>query len=458
MATSVSAPSRPSMSVPGATARLFVPRAARPAPDRALGVPAWLRANMFSSLPNALLTMLGLWIAYAVLGGFLNWAVVNAVWEASNRRECLDKIGYSGACWPGVFVWIPNLIYGLYPKDQVWRIDYAFLMLVLWLVPLWLPRVQSKVAIGFSTVLLFPLFASYMFLGGPRGLVWTALVTVGLTGFLWALLTAASETLRGKPVLPLAARALGARTAEAEVRLGRLVLAALYALSLLLVMQLDLAFVHTRVWGGLFLTLVVSGFAIAFSLPAGIVLALGRRSKMPVISLLCTTFIELFRSVPLITILFMFNTMLPLFLPDGVEVNQLLRAIVAVCLFASAYMAEIVRGGLQAIPRGQYEAASAMGLGFWQSTSLIIMPQALKIMIPNIVGIFIGLFKDTTLVSIVGLFDLLSMARSVGRDNNWIGLFLEPFFFITLIYFIFCFAMSQYSLNLEARLHTGHRR
>ncbi|MCA3589779.1 MAG: amino acid ABC transporter permease, partial [Methylocystis sp.] len=222
--------------------------------------------------------------------------------------------------------------------------------------------------------------------------------------------------------------------------------------------QWNLDFVPTRVWGGLFLTLVISGFAITFSLPAGIILALGRRSKMPVISLLCTTFIELFRSVPLITILFMFNTMLPLFLPAGVEVNQLLRAIVAVCLFASAYMAEIVRGGLQAIPRGQYEAASAMGLGYWQSTSLIIMPQALKIMIPNIVGIFIGLLKDTTLVSIVGLFDLLSMARAIARDPGWIGLFLEPMFFITVVYFIFCFAMSQYSMSLEKRLGAGERR
>jgi general L-amino acid transport system permease protein len=161
--------------------------------------------------------------------------------------------------------------------------------------------------------------------------------------------------------------------------------------------------------------------------------------------------------VPLITILFMFTTMLPLFLPVGVEVNQLLRAIVAVCLFAAAYVAEIVRGGLQAIPRGQYEAAAAMGLGYWQSTRLVVMPQALKIMIPALVGQFIGLFKDTTLVSIIGLFDLLNMARAIGEDTTWLGLFIEPFFAVTLIYFIFCFAMSQYSINLERRLDTGQR-
>jgi general L-amino acid transport system permease protein len=455
MLDNMEAPVQPS---PLAAPRAFQPKPARSAPASTLGAAAWVRANLFSSVPSAVLSLLGIWIIYVVLGAFISWAGVNAIWEASSRRECLDKVGNSGACWPGVVVWIPNLIYGLFPKDQVWRINIAFLGLLMWLAPLWMPKVQSRIAIGFSAVLLFPLLGSYFFMGGPKGVVWTALIAVGLTGFLWSLLTAASETLAGMPVLRLAARKLGARTAEAEAGLGKLALLALYAIAAVIVTQIDFSITPTRVWGGLFLTLVISGFAIAFSLPAGILLALGRRSKMPVISLLCTTFIELFRSVPLITILFMFNTMLPLFLPAGVEVNQLLRAIVAVCLFASAYMAEIVRGGLQAIPRGQYEAASAMGLGFWQSTSLVVMPQALKIMIPNIVGIFIGLLKDTTLVSIVGLFDLLSMARAISRDPGWIGLFLEPMFFIMAVYFVFCFAMSQYSMNLEKRLNTGHSR
>jgi general L-amino acid transport system permease protein len=438
--------------------KVFAPQPSRAAPSAAKGPAAWLRANMFASIPSALLTFLGVWIAWSVASALLSWGGTNAIFEAGSRRECLDKVGTGGACWPGVTAWIPNMIYGLYPKDQVWRVNLGFMLLAIWLLPLWLPRVQSKISIGFSAVMLFPLLASYLFLGGGKGMLWTAAIAVGLTGFLWALLTAATESLADVPVLRLVARALGARTAESEAKLGRAALLALFALAMLLVMQWRLTSVPTRVWGGLFLTLVISGFAITFSLPAGIVLALGRRSKMPVISMLCTTFIELFRSVPLITILFMFNTMLPLFLPAGVEVNQLLRAIVAVCLFASAYMAEIVRGGLQAIPRGQYEAASAMGLGYWQSTSLIIMPQALKIMIPNIVGLFIGFFKDTTLVSIIGLFDLLNMARSIARDPNWIGLFLEPMAFITLIYFVFCFAMSRYSLSLEKRLGAGDRR
>ena len=441
-------------------ARRFTPKPARPAPASTLGLRGWIRQNMFSSAPNALVTLLGIWLVYVFVSAIVSWTLVNAVWEAASRRECLDQVGRGGACWPGVVAWIPNLIYGLYPKDQVWRINLAALVLVAWAVPLWLPRVRSKLAIGLSLVLLFPFFASYLFLGGEKGPVWSALIALGLAAFFWVVATSAAEIATGRSFGRLVVVALGAagRSDAYRRRLHVAALLALYGAALAVTASLSLSFVQTRLWGGLFLTVVISGFGIAFSLPAGIVLALGRRSRMPLISLLSTTFIELFRSVPLITILFMFNTMLPLFLPAGVEVNQLVRAIVAVCLFASAYMAEIIRGGLQAIPRGQYEAASAMGLGFWQATGLVIMPQALKIMIPNIVGNFIGLFKDTTLVSIVGLFDLLSMARAVGEDTRWLGLFLEPFFFITMIYFVVCFSMSQYSLNLENRLSAGQRR
>ncbi|WP_337876613.1 amino acid ABC transporter permease [Elioraea sp.] len=439
---------------------VFTPKPARAPPSSSIGPLAWMRANLFSSVPNALLTLLGACIVILVSAAIINWALVDAVWEASNRRECLDKIGRAGACWPGVIAWIPNLLYGLYPKDQVWRINAAFLMLLVWALPLWLPGVRSKVAIGLSAVLLYPFPASYFFHGGKQDLLWTALIGLGLAAFAWVWLTTLSERLTGLSFGAFVARVTGgAEQSEESARLrARLGYAVLYLAALAIAAQWSLAEVPTRFWGGLFLTLVISGIGITFSLPAGVMLALGRRSHMPFISLCSTAFIELFRSVPLITILFMFNTMLPLFLPVGVEVNRLVRAIVAVCLFAAAYMAEIVRGGLQAIPRGQYEAAAAVGLGFWQSTALVIMPQALRIMIPTIVGNFIGLFKDTTLVSIIGLFDLLSMARAVGEDTTWLGLFLEPFFFITMIYFVFCFLMSQYSLNLERRLGAGQRR
>lgn len=447
----------PSATLPEAL--VFRPKPSAPPPASTIGVVGWMRANLFSSVPNALLTLLGAYVTFVFFQAIINWALIDAVWEAKNRRECLDLVGRSGACWPGVAAWIPNLMYGLYPKDQAWRINLGGLVLLAWAVPLWLPGVRSKVGIGLSLVLLFPMLGSYLFLGGDKGLAWTLLIAVGLAAFLWVWLTTLTEMTTGQPFGAFIAQRLGAGDDEARATLlRRVAYGVLYAVALLAVSQWQLREVSTRFWGGLFLTVVISGFGITFSLPAGVLLALGRRSKMPLISMFATAFIELFRSVPLITILFMFNTMLPLFLPEGVEVNRLLRAIVAVCLFASAYMAEIVRGGLQAIPKGQYEAAAAVGLGFWQSTSLIVLPQALRIMIPTIVGNFIGLFKDTTLVSIIGLFDLLSMARAVGEDTTWLGMFIEPFFFITLIYFVVCFAMSQYSINLERRLGTGQRR
>lgn len=179
---------------------------------------------------------------------------------------------------------------------------------------------------------------------------------------------------------------------------------------------------------------------------------------MPAVQTLCIGFIELVRAVPLITILFMAQFMLPLFLPEGVNFDNVVRALVGVSMFASAYMAEVVRGGLQAIPKGQFEAADSLGLNYFLKMRLIILPQALKIVIPGIVSTFIGLFKDTSLVSIIGLMDLLLIAKSSVTDSRWLGLEHEAYFFIAIIYFVFCFGMSRYSIYLEGKLHTGHKR
>jgi general L-amino acid transport system permease protein len=216
--------------------------------------------------------------------------------------------------------------------------------------------------------------------------------------------------------------------------------------------------VATPLWGGLFLTLVIAGVGIVSSLPIGVLLALGRRSTMPVVRMLCVGFIELIRAVPLITVLFMASVMLPLFLPEGVNFDKLLRALVGVSLFSSAYMAEVVRGGLQAIPKGQYEAAKALGLSYWKIMGLIVLPQALRIVIPGIVNTFIGLFKDTTLVLIIGLFDLLGMVQTALTDAAWLGFALEGYVFAGFGFWIFCFAMSRYSMRLERRLSAGERR
>lgn len=223
---------------------------------------------------------------------------------------------------------------------------------------------------------------------------------------------------------------------------------------------LGLQIVSTDQWGGFMLTLVVALTGIVASLPLGIVLALGRRSSMPVIRNICVVFIEFWRGVPLITVLFMASVMFPLFLPDGVTVNQLLRAVVGVALFSSAYMAEVVRGGLQAIPKGQVEGASSLGLGYWQSMRLVVMPQALKIVIPGIVSTFIGLFKDTTLVMIIGLLDLFGSVQAAVADPNWAikSVPYTGYAFCAIVFWIFCYSMSRYSRYLEDKLHTGHKR
>ena len=214
--------------------------------------------------------------------------------------------------------------------------------------------------------------------------------------------------------------------------------------------------VETPLWGGLFLTLVIAVTGIVASLPIGIILALGRRSNMPVVRAVCVAFIELWRGVPLITVLFMASVMFPLFMPEGVNFDKLLRALVGVMLFSAAYMAEVVRGGLQAIPKGQYEGAMALGLNFPKMMYFIVMPQALKLVIPGIVNTFIGLFKDTTLVSVIGLFDFLGMVQSASTNPEWLGFVNTGYAFAALVYFVFCFGMSQYSQHIERKLHTGH--
>ena len=223
---------------------------------------------------------------------------------------------------------------------------------------------------------------------------------------------------------------------------------------------LGLPVVETAVWGGLFLTLVVSYVGMAMSLPLGIILALGRRSKMPIVQWVCVFFIEVCRGVPLITVLFMAGILLPLFLPTGVNFDKLLRALFGLSLFAAAYMAEVIRGGLQAIPKGQYEGAQSLGLGYWTMMRLIILPQAITIVIPGIVNTFIGLFKDTSLVYIISIFELLYTVRNSFSDPTWAASTVPTsgLVFAALVFWIFCFGMSRYSKFTEDRLRVGYKR
>jgi general L-amino acid transport system permease protein len=335
-------------------------------------------------------------IWFIVIDGLIGWALINAVWVAGSRAECVAILqqrsgsveNYTdGACWAFIIERWYQFIYGYYPQDQAWRIDVAFILLVLSLVPVLWDKcpARGKLILG---SLAYPLVAYWLLVGGFFGL--------------------------------------------SEVRSDQ--------------------------FGGFMLTMTVGVTGIALSLPIGIMLALGRRSELPLIRVVCVCFIELIRGVPLITLLFSASTLLNYFFPPGTSVDLLLRVLIMVTLFASAYMAEVIRGGLQAIPKGQYEAADAMGLKYWPAMYLIVLPQALKISIPGIVNTFIGLFKDTTLVSIIGLSDPLGVGKRNLSDTTWQGLAAEMYLFLAVMFFIFCFAMSRYSLYLERKLDTGHKR
>jgi general L-amino acid transport system permease protein len=223
---------------------------------------------------------------------------------------------------------------------------------------------------------------------------------------------------------------------------------------------LGLVVVSTSLWGGILVTIVVAAIGIVFSLPLGILLALGRRSTLPVVKIVSVTFIEFVRGVPVITVLFMASVMLPLFVPERFAPDKLFRALIGVALFASAYMAEVVRGGLAAVPRGQYEAAGALGLSYWRMMGLVILPQALRITLPNILNTFIGLFKDTTLVFVVGIFDFLRTLEAARADPKWAvpNIPLTGYAFAAIFYFICCYGMSRYARRMEVRLARASRR
>ncbi len=324
---------------------------------------------------------MAVYLLYLILTPLVQWGFINADWIGTSRQDCTS----GGACWVFVSVRLKQFIYGFYPADQQWRVNFAVILFTATLIPLFLKRIHYKFQIIVIILLAYPAIAYTLLEGGVFGL----------------------------------------------------------------------APVDTSQWGGLMLTLIIAGIGIAASLPIGILLALGRRSDMPVVRVLCVTFIELWRGVPLITVLFMASVMLPLFLPEGMNFNKLLRALIGIVLFQSAYMAEVIRGGLQGIPQGQYEAADTLGLGYWKSMRLIVLPQALKLVIPGIVNTFIALFKDTSLVLIIGLFDLLAIVQAAFTDPEWLGYAVEGYVFAGFVFWIFCFSMSRYSQYIERRLSIG---
>ena len=419
-----------------------------PPPRSEVGAVRWLRENLFSGPLNILLTVLSIWLLWVALREAVPWAF-RGIWNASSLTECrairdqLYPEGTPAACWAVIADRWRQLVFGFYPASQLWRPPLAlgvFLLAVLPILFTWLPRRLLWLTAAAPFLMVWLLWGGTIW--GP---VAAALGFV-VGGAVWVGLSRA-----GYPVLAL----LGAILAPI---LYWIFVAGPLAGALAGVLPLSLPRVESRDFGGFTLSIIIGLSGICLSLPLGILLALARRSDMLIISKAAVFYIEVIRGVPLIVWLFVAQLILNYFLPRGTNFDLMLRVIIMVTLFAAAYIAEVIRGGLAALPRGQYEAGDALGLTYWQAMQLIVLPQALKISIPGIVNSFIGLFKDTTLVSIISMFDPIRMASSIRATTEWGGIYWELYVFVGLTFFVFCFAMSRYSIWLERRLERSHAR
>jgi general L-amino acid transport system permease protein len=489
----------------------------RPAPVKTTGLVGFLRTRLLNSPTNILLTILSLLLLWFTVIPAVKFLLIDAVWSGTDREACLaQSAGHPvGACWPFIQAKLTQFIYGFYPEAERWRVNLTFILAALLLLPLLIPRLPAKGLNAGLFFIAFPIVGFFLLRGGGLsgfGVSWIAAILAGfvdsieqagrqlssaggaiavigpllmLLGKLVVLLSTAVSYLiwpltwlrdqiqaSSQPVwADFAATAAvvslllfvwsgGIRTGWHALMVSLAVFAGIGIV--IAAMGLDhggLPIVDTRLWGGLLVTLVVAITGIVASMPIGIALALGRRSTIPLIRVFSVAFIEFWRGVPLITVLFFATYMLPLFLPGNFAIDGLVRVLIGTSIFSGAYMAEVIRGGLQAIPRGQGEAANALGLSYWKTTGLIVLPQALRHVIPGIVNSFISLFKDTSLVSIVALFDLLGILHASFADPVWATptTAFTGFAFAGMIYFAFCFGMSRYSLFVERRLN-AHRR
>ncbi len=411
-------------------------------PASTVGIIGWAHHRLFSSYLNSAITVVALTAIFMLLKGLLPW-FFSPTWSAGSLGECREMIaeaGYGGACW-GVIRdrWI-QLIFGFYPSEFYWRPILTFILLFVAIAPVLFSESVPRKLIWFTAI--FPFLMPWLLWGGS---IWVPLMVIAGFAVLYFSYKAIDATAGSIPAL------IGSVLA---MFIWWLFLASPVATAINSIIPIELGVVASRLFGGLMLSLTIGVVAIAVSLPLGIVLALGRQSHLPVVKAMCVGFIEFIRGVPLITLLFVASTLLNIFLPPNTNFDIILRVIIMTTLFSSAYMAEVIRGGLAALPKGQYEGADSLGLNYWQSQRLIIMPQALKISIPGIVSTFIGLFKDTTLVSIIGLLDPIGLSNAIRADTDWTGIVWELYGFIALMFWIFCFSMSRYSMYLERKLKT----
>ena len=340
----------------------------------------FLNKNINSDWFNSILTIFVIFLLIKSIPTMLDWLFFDATFVGAKKEDCSSD----GACWVFINVWFERLMYGLYPINEIWRINTAFIGLILTVGSAFFVPAKFKKYVLIFLIFVYPFIMISLISGGNFGLEW----------------------------------------------------------------------VETNAWGGLALTFIISIFALTFCFPVGLFLALGRRSSYPVIRYASIGFIEFWRGVPLITVLFMASVMFPMFLPEDTYMDKLVRVIIAITLFESAYMAEVVRGGLQALPRGQYDAGKSLGMGYWRMNLLIIMPQALKLVIPGIANTFLALVKDTPLILVVGLLELIGMIDMAKTNPKWLGFAAEGYVFAGFVFWIICYSMSRYSQSLERKYKT----
>ncbi|WP_135449763.1 MULTISPECIES: amino acid ABC transporter permease [Tabrizicola] len=465
-----------------------------PPPVGERGVVKWARENLFSSPLNIALTVLGVLIVWWLVSASLPWWL-NSVWNASSLGECREIVaarageGATGACWAMIRERWHQFIFGFYPPSEYWRPVLAFGLLFAALAPVLFSGEKRNLLIVLGSVTVFlavtlwlaetPVVALVLSLAlavvlvavsqiAPGKVLWFTLIYPPLCywllwgGSIWSPIVAMAGFAVLYAVFRLASPLIGLAPAAGAGVVAAVLWWLYLDVPIASFLQSALPFgidaINSDRFGGFLLAIVIGVTGISFSLPIGILLALGRQSDMLIVKTLSVGFIEFIRGVPLITLLFTASLLLQYFLPPGTNFDIILRVIILVTFFAAAYLAEVIRGGLAALPRGQYEAADALGLDYWRAQRLIILPQALKISIPSIVSTFIGLFKDTTLVAFVGLMDpLKGVTQIVRADINWKGIYWEPYIFVGAIFFVFCFGMSRYSMYLEQKLKTDHR-
>ncbi|EKE67685.1 amino acid ABC transporter permease [Celeribacter baekdonensis] len=420
----------------------------QPAPRGQVGASKWVRENLFSGWFNTILTLVSLYLVFNLLQALVPWAF-GGVWTADSLQDCRtilnERYGNTHhACWAVINERWNQIVYGtFFPSSEYWRTHVAFVLLILAILPVLfdaLPRKMMWITVAYPFVMVWLIWGGSLW--GPLS------VAVGFGIAYFAASVAARYLGSGLIALVSVVAAL-----VWWMILGPIVVSALNDT----VPLLALREIQSRELGGFVISVIIGVSGIALSLPLGIILALGRQSDLPLVKMICVGFIEFLRGVPLITLLFTASLLLNYFLPPDTEFDLTLRVIVMVTLFSSAYMAEVIRGGLAALPKGQYEAADALGLDYWKAQRLVIMPQALKISIPGIVNTFIGLFKDTTLVFFIGIFDMLAAAQAIRANSAWNGITWELYIFIGLIFWVCCFSMSRYSQWLERKLRTDHR-